>query len=391
MRIHSKHLAPALVLSVALLGTGCHRDLAATGAAGMPPPPAVTVATVQPQEVVEFNEVTARLDAPEVVEIRPRVSGYLTEVKFKPGELVQKGDELFVIDPRPKQAVFDRTDAEVKRAQVRLEIAGREAKRADMLSDTKAISVEEADQRRWAQTDAEAALQIAQANRETARLDLEYCRVKSPIDGRVSRALVTVGNNVSGVDGFTTLMTTVVSVNPIYAYSDVDESTLLKFRSLLQAGQLETNQHGKVKVEMSLAGEKGFPHQGFVESLDNRIDPGIGSILVRTEYPNPDGALIPGLFARVRVPSSAKLPALLISENAIGTDQNQKFVLTLTSSNTVAYRPVKLGGAVGGLRVVREGLQPGDQIVVNGLMRVRPGMSVTPQPEGTPIAQAGPH
>jgi RND family efflux transporter MFP subunit len=390
MSPHSRILLRPLPLLTLLIGaviaSGCHRGQSAAASGGMPPPPVVTVSTLQPVEVVEFDEVTARLDAPEVVEIRPRVSGYLTGVRFKPGELVRKGEELFVIDPRPKQAVFDRSEADVKRAKVRLEITGREAKRADVLFETKAISIEEADQRRWAHTDAQAALQAAEAILETARLDLEYCHVKSPIDGRVSRALVTVGNNVSGVDGFTTLMTTVVSVDPIYAYSDVDESTLLKFRRLLAAGRLDTNAAGKVKVEMSLSGESSFPHHGFIESVDNRLDPGTGSILVRTQFPNPDGVLIPGLFARVRVPGSARGPALLISESAIGTDQNQKFVLTLTSSNTVAYRPVKLGGNIGGKRVVREGLQPGETIVVNGLMRVRPGMPVTPQPENPAVA-----
>lgn len=385
-RMHLRQFCLPAILAAGLVTTGCHRSQSATGTAGAPPAPVVTVSTVQPVEVVEFDEVTARLDAPEVVEIRPRVSGYLTGVLFTPGALVRKGDELFVIDPRPKQAVFDRAEAEVKRARVRLEISGREAKRADVLFDTKAISIEEADQRRWAHTDAQAALQAAEAILETARLDLEYCHVTSPIDGRVSRALVTVGNNVSGVDGFTTLMTTVVSVDPIFAYSDVDESTLLKFRRLSAAGRLDTNAAGKVTVVMSLSGESDFPHRGFIESVDNRLDPGTGSILVRSQFPNPDGVLMPGLFARVRLPGSARAPALLISESAIGTDQNQKFVLTLTSSNTVAYRPVKLGGSIGGRRVVREGLEPGETIVVNGLMRVRPGMPVTPQVETASVA-----
>ncbi|HAB16320.1 MAG TPA: efflux RND transporter periplasmic adaptor subunit [Verrucomicrobiota bacterium] len=366
-------------IAAVIVGAGCRGSGADSQTPGLPPP-SVTVAPVEIREIVEHDEFTARLDAPEVVEIRPRVSGYLTEVRFRSGELVQAGDVLFVIDPRPKQAVFDRADAEVTRARVRLENSAREAKRADALHETKAISIEEADQRRWAYTDAQAAMQVAEAARETARLDLEYCTVRAPISGRVSRALVTPGNNVSGVDGFTTLMTTLVSVDPMYAYSDVDEASLQKFRGLLREGRLSTNSQGRIEVEMALAGETGFPHQGFIESIDNRLDPATGSILVRTEFPNPDGRLIPGLFARVRLPGSAKMPALLISETAIGTDQNQKFVLTLTSSNTVAYRPVTLGGSVGGMRIVREGLRAGESVVVNGLMRVRPGMPVTPQP-----------
>ncbi|MBN8245863.1 MAG: efflux RND transporter periplasmic adaptor subunit [Verrucomicrobia bacterium] len=349
-------------------------------------PPAVTVATVEPQEVVEFDQFTARMEAPEVVEVRPRVSGYLTEVRFQAGALVRRGEVLFVIDPRPKQAVYDRADAEVRRARVRVEITGREAKRAEMLYETKAISIEEADQRRWAATDADATLKAAEAALETARLDLEYCHVKSPIDGRVSRPLVTVGNNISGVDGFTTLLTTVVSVDPMFAYSDVDEPALLKFRELLRAGKLETNRDGRVLVEMGLANETGFPHKGFIESVDNRVDAATGSILVRSQFSNADSLLLPGLFARVRVPGSARQPAVVIPESAIGTDQNQRFVLTLTSSNTVAYRPVRLGASVGGGRIVRDGLQSGDQVVVNGLMRVRPGMAVTPVREGAPGA-----
>ncbi|MBL9174178.1 MAG: efflux RND transporter periplasmic adaptor subunit [Verrucomicrobiales bacterium] len=344
----------------------------------MPPAPAVTVEPVRFQDVVEFDEFPARLDSKETVEIRPRVSGYLSEVRFEAGELVKKGDLLFVIDPRPKQAVLDRADAEVQRARVRMENATREAKRAEVLFETKSISNEEADQRRWARTDAEAALKAAEAQRETARLDLEYCRVRSPIDGRVGRPLVTVGNNVSGVDGFTTLLATVVSVDPMLAYGDIDEATLLKFRGLLRAGALETNQQGKVIVEMGLGNESGFPHRGYVESIDNRLDAGTGSILVRTLFPNPDGLLLPGLFARVRVPGSPRQPAILIGEEAIGTDQNQRFVLTVTSSNTVAYRPVKLGTTIAGKRVVREGLKEGDPVVVNGLIRVRPGMTVNP-------------
>lgn len=363
---------------VATLFSGCSPAQSGPDTAP-PPPPKVTVAPVEEREIVEYDEFTARLDAPEVVEIRPRVSGYLTEVAIKSGELVKKGDVLFIIDPRPKQAAFDRTDAEVKRAQIRLENAEREAKRAEPLFEAKAISIEEADQRRWAFTDAQAALQAAEANRETARLDLEFCTIRAPIDGRVSRALVTVGNNVSGVDGFTTLLTTLVSVNPIYAYSDVDEPTLLKFRALRQEGRLATNAAGQVEVEMGLADEPDFPRRGVVESVDNRLDPSLGSILIRSEFANPDGRLLPGLFARLRLPGSARTPALLISETAVGTDQNQKFVLTLTSSNTVAYRPVKLGGVVEGKRVVRSGLRAGEPIVVNGLMRVQPGMPVTPQ------------
>jgi RND family efflux transporter MFP subunit len=223
-------------------------------------------------------------------------------------------------------------------------------------------------------------LLAAEAARDSAKLDLEYTTVRSPIDGRVSREMATVGNYVSGIAGNATLLTTVVSVDPIYVYADVDENSLLKFNALARAGTLARNGSGKVPVRLQLADENTFPHEGEIESFDNKLDPQTGSILLRAEFPNPDGRIMPGLFARIRLPASAKHPAVLIEETAIGTDQAQKFVLTLTSSNTVAYRPVKLGPQLSGKRLVREGLQPGEQIVQNLVMaRVRPGMPVQPQ------------
>ncbi len=371
---------PATLLFSALLLAGCGGAPQATA----PQPPAVTVAPVEQREVVQYDEFTGRLDAVESVEIRPRVSGYLQEVRFQSGQLVKKGDVLFLIDPRTRKATFDRAEADLQRAQAQAEVAERDAKRADQLLNSKTISPGEADQQIWNDKQAKAALLSAKAARESARLELEFCEVKSPIDGRVSRALVTVGNNVSGVDGFTTLMTTVVSVDPIYSYSAVDEPTLLKFQRLLRDKKLTPDEQGRVAVEMRLGDETDFPHKGYLESLDNRLDPASGSIALRTVYPNADGKLMPGLYSRVRIPGSAREPVLLISESAVGTDQNQKFVLTLSPTNTVEYRPVQLGAVVDGKRVVRSGLKAGEQIVVNGLMRVRPGMPVTAMKEEPP-------
>jgi multidrug efflux system membrane fusion protein len=363
-------------LLAVLAAAGCRPQ---AGPPAAPPPPAVTVACPEVRELVQQEELTGRLDAVEFVEIRPRVSGYITEIRLQAGQLVQAGDVLFVIDPRPKRAAFERADADLKRAQVRVENAEREARRAEALLKDNAMSAEEADQRRWAYTDAQAGVQAAAAARETARLDLDFCEVKAPVAGRVGRALVTLGNNVSGADGFTTLLTTLVSVDPVYAYADLDEATFLRFSGLVRARRLADAQ-GRIPVEMAVGDDAEFRHRGHVESLDNRVDPGTGSMLVRTVFPNPDGALVPGLFARLRLPAGAPERALLVPEAAIGTDQSQKFVLTLTSSNTVAYRPVTLGpAAAGGRRVVRAGLAPDDQVVVNGLMRVRAGMPVTPQ------------
>jgi RND family efflux transporter MFP subunit len=368
-------LAGLAIGALAILLTGC----GAKAAPQPPPPPAVTVAPVEEKELVEWDEFTGRTEPVESVEIRPRVSGYIQEVRFQSGQLVKKGDVLFVIDPRWHQAAFDRLAAQAERAKVQLENAQREAGRTPQLLANNAISTEESDARVARFQEAKAALLAAQAECDSAKLDLDYTQVRAPIDGRVSRALLTAGNYVSGVSGTTSLLTTLVSVNPIYVYADMDEDSLLKFNALSQARKIETNRNGRTPIELQLADEKGFPHQGCIESFDNRLDAGTGSILLRAVFPNDDGRIVPGLFARIRVPLSERHPALLVSERAIGTDQAQKYVLTLTSSNTVAYQAVTLGPAIDGQRIVRSGLSAGEKIIVNGMERIRPGMPVTPQ------------
>ena len=379
----------AAALIMALL-TGCKPAQAKQGAMH---PPSVTVAHVEQQELVEWDEFTGRTEAVEAVEVRPRVSGHIQEVRFQSGQLVKKGDVLFVIDPRWHKAEFDKRQAEYEQSKVRLENAEREAKRTEHLLANRAISTEEGDARIARFQEAKAALLAAQAARDSAKLDFEHTEIRSPIDGRVSRELKTVGNYVSGVAGMTTLLTTIVSVDPIYVYADMDENSLLKFNALSQAKKLNGNGKGTVPVELQLADEEGYPQRGHIESFDNRVDANTGSILLRAVFPNPDGRIVPGLFARIRVPLSERYAALLVDEKAIGTDQGQKFVLTLSPTNTVVYRPVKLGPAVDGKRIIRSGLSAGEQIVVAGLQRVRPGMPVVPEtavaeiPEGLKTAQ----
>jgi RND family efflux transporter MFP subunit len=338
--------------------------------------PKVTVASVAQRNVVEWQEFTGRTEAIETVEVRPRVSGHIQDVGFQSGQLVKKGDILFRIDPRWHQAEFDRRKAESEQAKVHYENADREAKRTQQLLGSKAISTEEAETRQARFHEAKAALLATEAARDFAKLDLELTEIRAPINGRVSRALVTPGNFVSGVAGNATLLTTIVTVDPVYVYADFDEQSLLKFNALVRTQKLPVDSEGKMPVELQLANEDGFPHHGAIESFDNRLDSGTGSILLRAVFPNEDGSIVPGLFARIRVPLSDDYSAVVVNESAIGTDQAQKFVLTLSVSNTVEYRQVKLGPTVDGMRVVRSGLHPGEQIVVNGLARVRPGMPV---------------
>ncbi|MGC4073630.1 MAG: efflux RND transporter periplasmic adaptor subunit [Nibricoccus sp.] len=379
----------ATVGTLALIGAGIYLAIPNSAQTatpqGAPLAPKVTIAPVEERVLTEHREFIGRVDATETAEIRPRVSGHIEEVRLRAGQLVNKGDVLFLIDPRWYKAQFDLATAQAESARVRVSIAEREARRSDELLSQRAISVEDADVRTTHLAEVRAQLRAAEATLASARLDLEHTEVRAPIDGRVSRAYVTAGNLVSGAPGSATLLTSIVSVGEVYVYADVDEATVLTFNRLSREGRLP-NENGHVPVELQLGDEKTFSHRGYIESADNRLDAATGSLVVRMVFPNADGEFVPGLFARVRLPVSAAEPTLLISERAVGTDQSQKFVLTVGSDSTVAYRTVKLGSIIDGKRVVRDGLKAGDRVIVNGLQRVRPGMSVTAE---TSVADAG--
>ncbi len=341
---------------------------------------AVTASQPVQRDVVEWDEYPGRLEAVAMVEVRARVNGYLQSVNFKDGAEVKKGDLLFVIDPRQYQADLDHATADLQQAETRLELASNDLARAERLLKSKAISEEEADSRSKAKKEAEAMIQSERAMVENAQLNMEYTHITSPIDGRIGRKLITEGNLVNNNQGQSTLLTTIVSLDPIYCYFDADERAVQKYQKLTRDGKGDNMLNGQVVCEAELASEAGFPHKGALDFLDNRVDPATGTLRVRGVFPNPgpDRVLQPGFFARVRVPGSERYPALLIPEQAVGTDQGQRFVCVVNDQDTVEYRSVKLGPVVDGLRVVREGVHTNDWVVVNGLMSARPGSKVKP-------------
>lgn len=360
--------------------TGCDNSASQTPQAA-PPAPQVSVASVLEREVNEWDEFTGRLEAVEKVEIRPRVTGYLESVNFQEGKEVKKGDVLFVIDPRPYQAELSRAEAEVTEARARLQLAKSELKRAERLVQTRMVSQQVYDERSSGAREAEARLQAAQAAAQSARLNVEFTRVNSPINGRAGRTEVTAGNLVTGgaAGGPATLLTTVVSLDPIYAYFEGDEQIYLKYATLARNGERPSSRDTRNPIYLGLSNEQGYPHQGYVDFVDNQLSSATGTIRARAVFDNKDRFFTPGLFARLKLIGSGKFKAILINDRAVGTDQNQKFVLVLGAENKVEYRPVKIGRLIENLRVVTEGLKPGERIVVNGLQRVRPGMPVTPQ------------
>ncbi len=358
-----------------LLLAGCSKG----GAPSAPPPPQVSVAQVLEKRVKDWDEFTGRLQAVETVEIRPRVTGYIDKVAFNEGSMVKRGTLLFIIDPRPYQAEYDRAAADVKRYKTALDLGRIELSRVQRLKDSGAVSQEELDERKSTVASAEANVAGSEAALEAASLNLNFTKVTSPIDGRVSRAEVTRGNLVTGGTNGGTLLTSVVSMDPIYIYFDADEQSYLRYAQMDRDGERVSSRNSGNPVHVGLANEDGFPHAGTVDFVDNQLNPQTGTIRARAVLENKNGQFTPGLFARVQLLGSGEYQAILIDDRAVNTDQSQKYVLLLGANNQVEYRKVKLGRVIDGLRVVNEGLKAGDVIVVNGAQRVHPGVAVTPQ------------
>ncbi len=308
------------------------------------------------------------------------MSGYLQSVHFVDGAMVTEGQPLFTIDPRPYVAALRRAEADVSLAKARLALARKNLARASDLLASHAISQEEADIRDSNARQAEASVAEAQAAVEAAALDVEFTNVTAPVSGRVGRKLVTEGNLINGGVGTQgTLLTTIVSLDPIYAYFDADEGAFLKYSRLAQTGERPSSREYKNPIHLGLADESGFPHEGSMDFVDNQLDRGTGTIVARAVIPNKDLMLAPGLFARLRLPGSGRYRAILLSDEAVASDQSQKFVYVVDADGTARYRTIKIGPLVDGLRVVREGLTPEDWVVVAGIQRVKPGAKVDAQ------------
>ena len=360
-------------LSLAALTVGGKKEPPAA-----PQPQAVTVAEVPEREIAEWDEFTGRLEAVDQVEIHPRVTGYIKRVTFAEGKEVKKGEVLFEIDPRPYEADLARAEAELESARSAASLAKSEVQRAGKLVDMQAISREEFDSRTSAEVQGGAQVRALEAAVQTARLNLDWTRVRSPIAGRVSNALVTAGNLVQAGPPAGAVLTTVVSVDSMYLYFDSDEQTYLRYAGRARSSGGTNWRTARLPVYLGLANESGFPHEGRLDFVDNQVDPSSGTIRTRAVFSNRSRALTPGLFARVKLVGTEKMNATLVRDAAIGTDQDRRFVLVVGPGDTLAYRPIVPGRLTDGLRIVTSGLKPGERIVVNGLMRVRPGMRVTP-------------
>ncbi len=381
-----RHLFFARVgLSLVLLaGIGC-RKASAPSQGPLP----VNVVTAIEKEVNEWDEFTGRLEAVEFVEIRPRVSGYITEIRFNAGAIVKKGDLLYVIDPRPYQADFDRAAAEVDRMDAQLKLAQIELNRAKELRDKNTISASEFDQKAATYQGSAAAKSSAEAAKNSAALNLEFTQIKSPIDGRVSDARITLGNLVQPGAGPESVLTTVVSVDPIYAKVDADENAVLKYVKLSEEGKRVSARTAKIPAFVELGNENDFPHEGYIDFVDNRLDPGTGTIRARVVLENWNPAFItPGFFARVRVAGATPYRAALVDDKVISSQQGLKYAFVVKPDNTIERRNLETGALFEGKRIVKTGLKNGEKVVSTRLQLLQTGMKVQPIPEEPPAGGA---
>jgi RND family efflux transporter MFP subunit len=377
----------AVLLAVTLSGCG---EKPAPQAAAAPPP--VTVAQPVKRTVTDWDEFTGRFEAVEEVQVKARVGGFVTNVQFKDGDMVHTGDLLYVIDSRPFEAVAEQADGQLADARAKVELAKRELDRGLNLVQTSAVSEQVVDQRRQALQAAHAAESIAEGALKAAQLNVEFSHVLAPITGRVSRHLVSVGNLVQGSDnGTSTLLTSIVSLDPIYIYFDVDEATYLRNSKLWFEGKRPSSRDTPNPVQVTLTGETKPSHEGSMDFLDNRLDVSTGTLRSRAVIQNHDLSILPGQFGRVRLIGSSPYEALLLPDTAIATDQSRKIVFVVKADDTVEARPVTLGPLDDGLRVIREGLKPDDRVIVDGLQRARVGAKVSPheaKPSDTKAAPA---
>jgi multidrug efflux system membrane fusion protein len=371
-----------LMLLVALALSGCGEKPQQPAAAAASP---VTVATPVKRTVTDWDEFTGRFEAVEEVQVRARVGGAVTNVEFRDGAMVRTGDLLYIIDARPFEAVAEQADGQLSDARAKAELAKRELDRALALNQTQAVSDSIVDQRRQALQAAKAAEMQASGALKAAQLNIEFTHVQAPIAGRVSRHLVSVGNLVQGGDNAaSTLLTSIVSLDPIYIYFDVDEATYLKNNRLWFEGKRPSSRDTPNPVQVTLSGEAKPSHDGKMDFLDNRLDVSTGTLRSRAVIPNKDLSILPGQFGRVRLIGSAPYEGLLVPDTAIATDQSRKIVFVVKDDDSVEARAVVLGPLDDGLRVIREGLKAEDRVIVDGLQRARVGAKVSPHPASAP-------
>jgi RND family efflux transporter MFP subunit len=360
--------------------------LASCGQSQPPPPgPQVTVAKPVKREIIDMDEYVGRFIAVDLVEMRARVSGYLEQIQFKDGQIVQSGDLLFAIDKRPFQNTLDQAKGTLAQARANLAFTESDLIRAQKLIGDKTISEQVFEQRTQSKRNAEASVASNEAAVRQAELDLQFTELRAPVTGRIGDRRVSIGNLVTGgTTGSTTLLATIVSIDPMRFEFTADEGAFIRYERLAKNGNDPESRYTSTPVELKLLDEKDFVHKGTIDFVDNVIDQSSGTIRGRAVIPNPDGFFTPGMFARVRVPGSPKYDALLVPDSAIGSEQVRKFVFVVGDDNAVKQKYVTLGTLQGKLRVVKEGLDPDDRVIVNGLMRARAGVKVTPMEEGAP-------